>query len=136
LAVSLVPFIVVVILALLANRPTIFAVVALRPPAIEDAAIRQPIERGFLAAGAAGFIGSDVGVQPETSAGDQLSSDMHVVVFQENDVVTKFIAPRKMVDLLDQRFSWLIGRMSLACKEDLHRPFCSVQDTAQTIEIS
>src|SRR5581483_11478888 len=41
-----------------------------------------------------------------------------------------------MVDLLNQRFSRLIGGMSLARKNDLHRAFWIVQDTPQTSEVS
>src|SRR5271157_1381100 len=124
------------IFAFLANRPAVFTVVALSPPAIQDTAIRLSIQRCFLAAGTTGLVRANRIVQPEICTGNQVASHIYVVVFQEDNFSPECIAAREAVNLLDQRFAWPVSRMGFACKDDLRRTFRIVQDTSQAFGIA
>ena len=74
------------ILALLTDRPTIAAVVGLGPPAIQDANVGGAVQAGLLAAGAAGFVGPARRVQPDIHALDEPAGDIHIVLLEEQDL--------------------------------------------------
>src|SRR5258708_13554641 len=107
--------------ALLADGPAVLPVVALVPPAIQNAAIRQPVHRGLLAAGAAGFVGSDWIVQPHICTRNEITGHIDIVVLQKDHLATKGIAAREAIDLLNQVFARLIGWMRLASEDNLQR---------------
>src|SRR5579884_1626774 len=126
----------IVVLARFTDSPAIFAVVALGPPAIEDAATGLTVERRLLPAGAAGFVGADGIIQPEVGAGDEIARHVDIIVLQENDLPAKLVAARNAVDLLNQGLARFVGGVRLAREDDLHRALRIEQDAAQAFHIA
>src|ERR1700681_2972886 len=71
----------IMVFALFADGPAIFAIIALGPPAIKDAAIRLPVKCCFLSTGTTGFVGTDRVIEPDISAGDEIACHIDIVVF-------------------------------------------------------
>ena len=78
-----------VIIDFTADRPTVFPVIRLKPPAVEDAAMQSSIDSNFLSARAAGFKGAAGCIEPNITSGNKMASDIHVVIFQEDHFTVK-----------------------------------------------
>ena len=126
----------VVIFSLFPDSPAILAVVALGPPAIEDAAIWLSIQRSLLTTGSTGLVRADRVVKPEIRAGDQVASHTDIIIFQEDDFAAKCITARDTIHLLDQSLPRLVSRMCLAGKNDLYRPLWIVQNSTYTFNVA
>src|SRR5579863_2234807 len=126
----------IIIFALLADGPAIFAIVALVPPAIQHTAIWLSIERSFLPACPAGLVRANWIVEPQIRARYQEARHDDIVVFQEDDFATESIAAREAIDLFDQRFAWSVGRMRLAREDDLHRALRVIDDTLESFQVA
>ncbi len=63
------------------------------------------------------------GVLSQTSTPlDQMPGNMHAVIFQKNDMVAHVVLTGEGDDIFDQLFTFIVGRVGLAGKYDLHRP--------------
>src|SRR5215467_5643897 len=105
----------------IADSPAVTGVVALIPPAIENAEIGNSIHSRFLAAGAAGFQRSTWIVQPDIHALCQEVSRVHLVIFNECDMSCELRVESQGINLMDQMLAMLIGGMRLSRKHDLYR---------------
>src|SRR5262245_56695593 len=106
----------------LTDRPTVVAVVAFVPPAVQHAHIEDAVHPGFLPAGTAGLQRRARVVEPYV---DTLSEEMrrvHLVVFDKRDVAGETIVRGKRIDLMDEMFSMLVRRMCLSSEHHLHWP--------------
>src|ERR1700731_3487049 len=126
----------IVVFTFLANRPAVLAVVALGPPAIEDTAIRLPIQCSFLTTCTACLMWSNRIVQPEIRARNQVAGHGDIIIFQEDDLAPESIAARETIHLLNQRLARFISWMSLTSKDYLHRSFRIIHNAVQTLNIS
>src|SRR5579885_339099 len=120
-AIGLVLRVLIVVLALLADGPAILPVVALGPPAIQNATVRQAVQRSLLSACSAGLMGTDWIIQPQVSSRNQVAGHIDVVVLQKGHLAPEGVAARELVDLLDQSFARLVGGMRLPGADNLHR---------------
>src|SRR5260370_17413196 len=100
-------------LALFTDCPAVLTVISLCPPAVENTTVWLPVQRGFLAAGAAGLVWADGIVEPQVYPGDQVARHIYIVVFQENDLTPELASTSEPVDLLPQRFTSLLPTQSL-----------------------
>ena len=64
-----------------------------------------------------------------------MTRQMHVVVFQENDLVTHLRVTGKLEQSLDQFFAFVIFGMGLARKDKLNRIFFVIDDRYQAIRV-
>src|SRR5438093_4872497 len=97
------------------------AVVALAPPAVEDAQVEAAVAADFLAARAAGFQRAPRRVQPDVASGDHLAGDVHVVVFDEDERALQLRVLRQVDDLLDVALPFVVARVRLAGEDELQR---------------
>ena len=105
-----------------ADGPAVVAVVALVPPAVEDAEVEDAVLRGLHAAGAGRLQRPPRGVEPDVDALHQEAGDVHVVVLEEEDAAGGTRGDRRALeDLLDELLAGLVGRMGLAGEDDLDR---------------
>src|SRR5690606_9152506 len=65
------------------DSPAVFAVVALVPPAVQDAEVGNAIQRSLLATGAAGFLRRLRIIEPDVDTLNQVVRDMLVVIFDK-----------------------------------------------------
>ena len=77
---------IVFVVALFADGPTINAVKAFRPPAIQHTKIGDATQGRFLAARAAGFVRAARRVEPKIDAGDQMAGNIHIVILHKDDL--------------------------------------------------
>ena len=118
-------------LALAADGPAVVALVALRPPAIEDAQVRHAVHRRLHAGGARGLQRPDGIVQPHVHAGGHVAGQRHVVALQHQHLADEFRPPRIFMDAPDELLPRLIGRVRLAGEQEHHRPIRTLQNLAQ-----
>ncbi len=126
----------VLIVAALADRPAVGAVEGLFPPAVENAAIGQAVEAGLLAAGAAGLVGTNGGIEPDVTAAHQVPGHIDVVVFEEDNTPLELRLARELVDLADEVLAGLVVGMRLAGKNDLHRTLWVAQQPHQPLTVA
>jgi hypothetical protein len=75
------------------------------------------------------------GIEPHVHALDQIASHGHVVVFQEHQPPGELGPLDLAIDLLDQLFARVIGRVGLAGQDELHRRPRAVDDFQQPLGI-
>ncbi len=120
----------------LADRPAILAGRRLVPPSVANAAVERAVGGDLLTAGAAGFERARRRVEPDIHAVVKITRDFDVVIFHEDDPVTKRRHLRDFVNLLDELFAFFIRRMRLTRENKLHRPRRVVDDRRKTVEIA
>src|SRR5207237_8426989 len=105
----------------LADGEAIGAIVALAPPAIEDAQVEAPMAARLHAAGARSFQRTARSVEPHVAARDHLPRDMHVIVFDEYKMPLQVAVFAEMDDVLDVALAVLVARMGFAGEYKLNR---------------
>src|SRR5262249_48934321 len=98
------------------------AVVALAPPAVEDAQVQTTVTARLHAAGAGCLERAPRVVQPDIAAGKHLSCDVHVIVLDEHEVTLQVAVPGQVNDVLDESLPIIVPRMSLPGEDELNRP--------------
>ena len=81
------------------DRPAVLAVVALRPPAVQDAQIQHAVHPRLHPGGAAGLVLPDRVVEPDVGAPREVPGDVDVVVFEEDDSVLELVVLGEVEDL-------------------------------------
>src|SRR5690606_22843514 len=64
-----------------------------------------------------------------------MAGDVHVIVFQEDDLAGKAWLLAKLIDAPDQGLAGFIARMRLAGKDELHGPLRIVEDALESFRI-
>src|SRR4029077_19919488 len=95
---------------LLADSPAVVAAIALHPPAVEDAAVDPAVDGDLLAAGPAGLLGPARGVEPHVAPLRHHPADLHVVVFDEDELAPE-LAPGQLDELLDEALAQAVRGM-------------------------
>ena len=119
-----------------ADGPTAGQVGGFVPPAIQDAEVEDAVDAGLHAAGAAGLFAAAGIVQPEVDALHQLAGHLHVVVFEEDDVLPEVGIAGILDDLADQRLAGRILGMGFAGDNDLHGPLRIAEDLLQPLDVA
>src|SRR4029078_1506777 len=104
-----------------ADRPAVVAFIALVPPAVEDADVRDAV-LGRLHPRRPGRLQRPARVvQPDVDALHEEARDAHVVVLEDEDAAAKLWRARALEDLLDDALAGSVGRVGLAREDDLDR---------------
>jgi len=109
-----------VILLAVAYCPSYFGAVRFVPPAVQNRAVKDAVNRGFHAAGAGRFHRAARGVKPHVSAGSQVLGDVHVVVFDKHYSACYVVFFRKVNYLADKVFARHIVRVRLSGENQLN----------------
>jgi len=96
------------------------AIVALAPPAVENAEVEATVRATFHSAGAGGFERTTRIVEPHVTTGNHLPRDVHVIVLDEYQVALQVAVFAKMNDVLDVAFAIVVTRMRLAGEYELN----------------
>ena len=104
------------------DHPPVRAVVALGPPAVADAQVRDAVDSGLHAARAARFERFSRRVQPDVASLRQEMRDVQIVIVDEGDAPAIHGVDRVTIDVLQVMLSCIVGRMGLAGKHDLNVP--------------
>src|SRR6185503_5213252 len=92
-----------------AERPPVSAVVALLPPAVEDAEAGNAVQPGLHAARPARLERGAWVVEPKIDARDQPVRRVHVVVLEERDPSGELGIARRAIDRLQERLAVFVG---------------------------
>ena len=84
------------------HRKTVRAVVALGPPAVENAAVHDAVDAGLLTARAAGLHRPARRVEPDVAALHHAPGDVHVVVLDEEEPPAQPLLLGQLEDVLNQ----------------------------------
>ncbi|OPZ29522.1 MAG: hypothetical protein BWZ01_00531 [Deltaproteobacteria bacterium ADurb.BinA179] len=118
-----------------ADGPAEVGMIPFHPPAVLYTEIERTVGGCFHARGAAGFQRPPRVVQPDVRTLDQVSGDVHVVVFEEDDPVAERLLPCDVGDALDDGLAFMVSRMRLARDDDLHREVRVRDDLSQALDI-
>ena len=118
-----------------ADGPAVGAVVAFAPPAVGHAEVETAVDRHFLAAGTAGFVGPAGIVEPDIAALHHQARDRQAVVFDEEDLAEEAGRQHVLEDFPDQADALGIGGMGLAGKDEDDGLAVLFQDAGQTVHI-
>lgn len=119
-----------------ADRPAILAVVALVPPTIENAEVERTVRGVFRTARSARLERPSGIVQPDVGSLHEITSDIHVVILDEDDAILKSGILRQFDDILYEFLALRICRMSLAGDDHLDRGLLVVEDRVEAIRIA
>ncbi len=90
--------------------------VAFDPPTVQHAEVRHAVEGSLHTTGSRSLQGAHGIVEPKIDAGDQQTGDLHIVIFQINDLD---LAPQLFNftdNSVNDLLAWLIVGMGLAGK--------------------
>ena len=118
-----------------ADGPAVVAGVALVPPAVEHADVRDAV-LGGLHAGRTGRLERAAWVvEPRVDTLDEVAPDAHVVVLEDEHAAAQLRRARALEDLLDDALAGPVGRVGLAREDDLQRPLGIPQHPGQAIHV-
>ena len=117
------------------DRPPVGAVVALVPPAVEDAHVEGAVQGGLHPARAAGLERPARRVQPHVAAAVHRPGDRDVVVGEEHEPVSHVGGASELLDALDQLLAGRVCRVGLAGEDELHGTLAVVQQGAEAIGV-
>ena len=126
------------VLALARGRdgPAAQSVVALLPPSVKRAQLRNPVERRLHAARAGGLERDPGQVEPQVHPLHQQVGQVHVVVFEEGHAALELGVTGELIDALEDFLAGIVGGVRLAGEDDLHRPPGIDEEAAQAIEVA
>ena len=75
-------------------------------------------------------------IQPNINTGNQTTRQLHIVVFEEDDLTQEFRTTGDFDNTFDQPLSCSIVRVSLTCKQELYRIVRIVHNLRKTFQIS
>src|SRR5882762_4402949 len=99
------------------------AVVRFRPPAVQHREVQAAVQNDFLAARSRGFQRTPRIVQPDIDTLRQMPADVDVIVFDEDEFVSKLWVAHQLRNLLQDALARFVERMRLSGKHELHRTF-------------
>ena len=102
------------------DGPAVRTVVALVPPAVEDAAVQRAVEGRLHAARPARLERAAGRVQPDVAAVVHRPGDRDVVVGEEHEPAAHVGLAGELLDALDQLLAGRVGWMGLAGEHELH----------------
>src|SRR5258708_40139757 len=108
-------------MSVLTDGEAVSGVIAFTPPAVEDAEIQTAVAAGFHATRARSFQRSARVVKPNVAPGDHLPGDVHIIVFDKNEISLQIAIFAAVNDVLDIALAIIVPRMSLASENKLHR---------------
>src|SRR5215208_185161 len=117
------------------DRPPAQTVVALLPPAVERAQLRDSVECRLHATGPAGLERNPGQVEPEVHALHQEVRQVHVVVLEKRHASLELGVAGELVDALAHFLARIVRRMRLPGEDDLDRTPGVHQHAPQTLEI-
>ena len=119
----------------ISQRPPHFRRVGFRPPSIQDRQIDTAVDEHFHSAGSARLPWPPRRIEPDVHSPDQLLGQLHIVVAKEDHGSARTGAANEMGPLPNQGLARLIGRMGLACHDELHRALRIIQQPQQPLRI-
>ena len=125
----------VLICALVGKSPTSAFAIAFVPPSVEDAEVHDAVHQGLLATCARSLEGTCRRVHPDVNAADEATSEVHVVVFEEENLSDELRLLRDVVDALDESLASPVGRVSLACEDELYGIVGVVDNLGKAFEV-
>src|SRR5437764_547280 len=72
------------------DRPAVVVLIAFDPPPVKHAEIEPAIHADFHAAGAGSFERPSRIIEPDVDSLNEMTRDVHVIVFEEYDVIAQF----------------------------------------------
>ena len=118
------------------DRPAIVVLIALDPPAVEHAQVESAVDADLHPARPRRFERPARVVEPHVHALDQLAGDVHVVIFEEHDVVAQLRPAGQVQHFRDDFLALAIVRMSLAGKHQLDGTALLIEDRRQAVGIA
>src|SRR5262249_10896679 len=103
------------------NGKAVCAVETLAPPTIENAQVQAPMTARLHAAGAGGLERAPRIIEPNVAAGHHLARDVHVIIFEEDQVALEIAVFAEVNNVLNIALSVVIAGMSFAGKDELNR---------------
>ena len=103
------------------DRPTVAAVVPLRPPSIQNAQVESPVDGGLHPRGSARFHRLEGVVEPDVDALHKVLSNVDVIIFHKDQSVLHIVTAGYVENLLDQLLASLVRRMGLPGEDELNR---------------
>ena len=119
-----------------ADRPAVVAVVALVPPAVEDADVGDAVLGRLHARRPRRLERPARVVQPDVDALHEEARDAHVVVLEDEDPAAQLRRARALEDLLDDPLAGAVGRVGLAGEDDLDRAIGIGQHRGQPVDVA
>ena len=119
-----------------ADGPAVLAVVALAPPAVQDAQVQPAAGREFHAARAAGLQRAERVVEPEIDPLIETAADVGVVILDEHDAVGEVGVACVLVNFLNDPLAALVLRVRLARENELHGPLGVVEQLEQPLRLA
>src|SRR6185369_2103761 len=109
------------VLRRITDGPTIVAVIAFVPPAIQDADIQRAIHACFLAARSASLEWRSRIVHPNIDALSKEMRGMNLIVLDERNVSGHAVVGGQRIDLMDEMLSMFVRWMRFSCEDNLDR---------------
>src|SRR5688500_14623992 len=119
----------------LAYSPAVLAVVTFGPPAIQNRAVGDTVQRGLHAACAACFVWPAGCIEPDINAMHKIAGHIDIILFQEDNLSLEARMVSRPVDLLYKLLARLVLRVRLPRENDLHRALRIVDDSAQSVGV-
>ena len=125
----------VLVSAHIGECPTCTFAVAFVPPTVEYREVDNTIHECLLARSTRGFERTCGGVHPDVHTAHETTSQLHVVVVEEDDLTDELRTLRDVVDVLDETLTCTVSGVCLTSEEELHRVVRVVDNLSQTIEV-
>src|SRR5262245_12246288 len=87
------------------------AIESLCPPTVENGKIKATVQDYFLAARARCFQRTPRIVQPDVYTANHVTADIDVIVFDENEFISKSSVPRQFSNFLKHSLSRIVSGM-------------------------
>ena len=117
------------------DGPAVVAIVSFAPPSIEDRQVQSAISHHLHATGTGCLQRTSGIIQPDIDTLDQMPTNVHVVVFEEDDTPTKLRSSSNLNHAGDQFLAALIFGMCLPGENELDWPLLVVQQSSYTLNI-
>src|SRR5699024_9864192 len=95
--------------------------IAFQPPTVEYGEVYNTVHQRFLTGSTGCFERTSRSIQPDIYTGYQTASQLHIIVFQEDNLTQEFRTTGNFDNSLNQTLACSIMRMSLTCEQELYR---------------
>ena len=125
----------VLVSAHIGECPTSTFAIAFIPPTIEYREVHNTIHQSLFTRRTRSFERTCWSVHPDVYTTHETTSQLHVVVVEEDNLTNELRTLRDVVNVLDEALTSTVSRVSLTCKEELYRVVRIVDNLCQTIEV-
>ena len=116
------------------QRPTCTFTVAFQPPSVEYGEVYNTVHQRLLTGSTGCFERTCRSVQPDIHTRYEAACQLHIVVFEEDNLTQELGTAGDFDDSLNQSLTCAV-RVSLTCKQELYRIIGVVHNLRQTVQV-